>query len=154
MAWSRRFGVGAYKRKNCSTGDPVTERQPCVLRTRQAADPGQPIPDFPDPQTQEEFEALAGFPYRDLGVDLNRNYGEQWGGPGTEHTRLGTFPVGGSSGLTYHGPGPFSEPEMQAFREWSRDRNLSMLVGNHTYTGLILRPPGTSVEGPPRTSCA
>ena len=43
------FGIGAYKRKNCSTGDPVTERQPCVLRTRQAADPGQPIRRFPDP---------------------------------------------------------------------------------------------------------
>ena len=141
------FGVGAYKRKNCSTGDPATERQPCILRTRQAADPGQPIPDFPDPETQEEFEDLAGFPYRDLGVDLNRNYGEQWGGPGTDHTRLGTFPDGGSTGLTFHGPGPFSEPEVQAFREWSRDRNLSMLVGNHTFTGLILRPPATSVAG-------
>jgi hypothetical protein len=140
------LGIGAYKRKNCSTGDETTERQPCVLRTRPAAGPGEPIPPLPEPDP--DFENYADYPYRDLGVDLNRNYGEQWGGPGTEHTRLGTFPAEFSPGLTYHGPGRFSEPEVQAFREWSRDRNMAVMIGNHTYTGLILRPPGTSTDGP------
>ncbi len=139
--FEQALGIGAYKRKNCSTGDPVTERQPCVLRTRPAAGPGEPIPPF----------GAAQLIYRDLGVDLNRNYGEQWGGPGTEHERDGTWPENpnvGSFGITYHGPGPFSEPEVQAFREFSRDRNMAMMIGNHTYTGLILRPPGTSTDGP------
>jgi hypothetical protein len=137
--YEQALGIGAYKRKNCSTGDPVTERQPCILRTRPAP-VGSPIPPFDGTQ-------LA---FRDLGVDLNRNYGEQWGGPGTEHERDGTFPEdpeSGSFGITYHGPGAFSEPEVQGFREFTRGRNMSMMIGNHTYTGLILRPPGTSVSG-------
>jgi hypothetical protein len=137
--FEQALGIGAYKRKNCSTGDPVTERQPCILRTRPAAGPGEEIPPF----------SGAQLVYRDLGVDLNRNYGEQWGGPGTEHTRTGTFPPDASGfGITFHGPSAFSEPEVQAVREWSRTRNISVLIGNHTYSGLILRPPGTSVDGP------
>ena len=139
--FEQAFAIGAYKRKNCSTGDPVTERLPCILRTRQAAGPGEPIPPFGE-------DALA---YRDLGVDLNRNYGEQWGGPGTEHFRLGTWdeaPEDFFFGTTYHGPGPFSEPEVEAVRQFTRGLNVSMLIGNHTYTGLILRPPGTSEDGP------
>jgi hypothetical protein len=137
--FEQALGIGAYKRKNCSTGDPVTESQPCILRTRPAG--GQdPIPPFDEAQIA----------YRDLGVDLNRNYGEQWGGPGTEHERDGTWPENpnvASFGITYHGPGGFSEPEVQAVREFTRDRNLTMLVGNHTFTGLILRPPATATYG-------
>ena len=47
-------------------------------------------------------------------MDLNRNYGAFWGGPGTS---------GATDDLTNAGPGPFSEPETEAFRRWSRDRN-------------------------------
>ena len=137
--FEQALGIAAYKRKNCSTGNPVTERQPCVLRTR-TAPPGSPQPPF----------SAADLAFRDLGVDLNRNYGEQWGGPGTEHERDGTWPENpnvGSFGITYHGPGGFSEPEVEAVREFTRDRNLTMLIGNHTFTGLILRPPGTATYG-------
>ena len=42
------------------------------------------------------------------GVDLNRNYGALWGGPGAS-----AFPVDD----IYRGPAPFSEPETQNIRE-------------------------------------
>ena len=75
----------------------------------------------------------------DNGVDNNRNYGEKWGGPGTSSAQ---------NDLTYHGEGPFSEPETQAVREFLLKLQPTVLITNHTFTGLILRPPGTSEDGP------
>ena len=75
---------------------------------------------------------------QDNGVDPNRNYGEKWGGPGTSSTQ---------SSLVYHGTGPFSEPETQAVREWLLGLHPTVLITNHTFTGLMLRPPGTSDDG-------
>ena len=77
-------------------------------------------------------------------MDLNRNYGVLWGGPGTSSD---------IDDLTFHGTGPFSEPETEAFRRFMRDIQPAVAIGNHTFTGLILRPPGTadqSVEDEPR----
>jgi hypothetical protein len=113
------FGEGAYKRKTCSDwGNKANEAIPCIARTYDAT-------------TQ------TGFP--DRGVDPNRNYGVEWGGPGTEND---------VPDLTYHGPGPWSEPETDGFRRWLRDHQPAVLITNHTFSGLILRPPGTLDQAP------
>jgi hypothetical protein len=75
----------------------------------------------------------------DDGVDINRNYGVEWGGPGSASSQ---------TDQTNHGPGPFSEPETEAVRRWTRDLQPSVLITNHTFSGLILRPPGTNRSGP------
>jgi hypothetical protein len=121
---SQGSGSGAYKRKTCYDPDPARQALPCILRTSYHA--------TPDPA-----DTPADFP--DRGVDPNRNYGVEWGGPGTSSN---------VQSLIYHGPRPFSEPETEAFRRWLRDRNPTVLITNHTFTGLILRPPGTSDFGP------
>ncbi len=74
------------------------------------------------------------------GVDPNRNYGTQWGGAGASPTPQSDV---------YRGPGPFSEPEVQNIRELVGSRQVSMLITNHTYGNLILRPPGTFAMGLP-----
>lgn len=75
----------------------------------------------------------------DTGVDTNRNYGQEWGGAGTSSD---------PTSLTYRGEGPFSEPENQAIREFMLGIQSTLLITNHTFTGLILRPPGVARDGP------
>ena len=85
------------------------------------------------------------------GVDLNRNYGAFWGGPGS-----GSDPVG----ETYRGPhcpgdnpvkaagcGPFSEPETEDIRRLIASRHVTTLITNHTYASLVLRAPGLKSQG-------
>ncbi|MGH2762575.1 MAG: M14 family metallopeptidase [Thermoleophilaceae bacterium] len=72
------------------------------------------------------------------GVDPNRNYGAFWGGPGSSSNPLTQ---------TYHGPGPFSEPETQNVRELVSSRHVTTLITNHTFSNLVLRPPGLSEQG-------
>ncbi len=72
-----------------------------------------------------------------IGVDLNRNYGGLWGGPGAAST-----PESG----TYRGPAPFSEPETQAIRELISTRQVTTLITNHTRGRLLLRPNGVSPQ--------
>ena len=67
------------------------------------------------------------------GTDLNRNYAGFWGGPGAS-------PIWSSD--TYRGPRPFSEPETQNVRELVSERQVTTLISNHTYSNLVLRPPG------------
>lgn len=76
---------------------------------------------------------------RDRGVDTNRNYGASWGGPGASNTE---------TSLTYHGPAPFSEPETEAMRQFLRNLQPNVLITNHTFSGLLLRPPGVNTFGP------
>ena len=45
---------------------------------------------------------------------------------------------------TYHGPAPFSEPETQRVPRLRRELQPTVLITNHTFTGLMLRPPGTA----------
>jgi len=98
----------AYKRKNCRYVDGQTQPAgTCALP--------------PSP---------GGF---GLGVDLNRNYGALWGGPGTSDNPAD--PV-------YRGPAPFSEPETQAIRNLISTRQVTTVVTNHTFSNLILRPVG------------
>jgi hypothetical protein len=75
-----------------------------------------------------------------IGVDPNRNYGAFWGGPGAS---------GDPSNETYYGPGPFSEPETQDIRELVSERQVTVLITNHTFSDLVLRAPGLASEPPP-----
>lgn len=69
------------------------------------------------------------------GVDLNRNFGYQWG-----------YNNSGSSGTpsseTYRGTAPFSEPETQAIRDLCNTKNFKTALNYHTYSNLLLYPWG------------
>ncbi|GAB4282112.1 MAG: hypothetical protein Kow0029_27520 [Candidatus Rifleibacteriota bacterium] len=67
------------------------------------------------------------------GVDPNRNYGYQWGNVGASN-----YP--GSD--TYHGTGPFSEPETCAIRDLAIREKFQASISFHTYSELILYPFG------------
>ncbi len=71
------------------------------------------------------------------GVDLNRNYGYEWG-----------FDDNGSSpnprSQTYRGPAPFSEPETQAIREYVNSREFVIALNNHSFGNLLIYPYGYS----------
>ena len=73
------------------------------------------------------------------GVDVNRNYGDLWGGPGTSSA---------PSSEVYRGTAPFSEPEAQNIRELLSSRQVVTLITNHTFGNEILRQPGMFSDGP------
>jgi hypothetical protein len=102
----------AYKRKNCR---------------------------YVDGQTQPEGTcvALPSPGGLGVGIDLNRNYGALWGGPGAS---------GDPTSAIYRGPEPFSEPETQAIRELISRRQVTTLITNHTFSNLILRPVGVQPD--------
>ncbi len=74
------------------------------------------------------------------GVDPNRNYGGLWGGPGAGESIIDE---------DYRGPGPFSEPETKNIRDLVSKRHVTTLITNHTFSDLILRPPGVQSLGEP-----
>jgi hypothetical protein len=79
------------------------------------------------------------------GVDLNRNYGYQWG------LDSGSSPNTWDD--TYRGPSAFSEPETQAIRDFVQSRsNLKTLVSYHSYSQLFLRPWSYTNDDPPGES--
>jgi carboxypeptidase T len=69
------------------------------------------------------------------GVDLNRNFGYQWG-----YDNVGSSPTPSSE--TYRGPSAFSEPESQAIRNLATLRSYKTYFNMHTYGGYILYPWG------------
>lgn len=72
------------------------------------------------------------------GTDLNRNYPGFWGGGGAGTTW---------SSDTYRGDGPGSEPESDAVRRLISERSVTVMVSNHTYANLVLRPPAIASTG-------
>lgn len=70
----------------------------------------------------------------DVGVDLNRNYGYQWGHAEKEDEE--------PCSEVYKGPYPFSEPETRNIRRLvKRERNhLSLVLNFHTYGNLWVQP--------------
>jgi carboxypeptidase T len=69
-----------------------------------------------------------------FGVDLNRNYGYEWGTGGSDTD---------TDSDVYMGPQPFSEPETQAIRNFvSAQKNTRVLLTFHTFSELILYPWG------------
>lgn len=71
------------------------------------------------------------------GVDLNRNFGYQWG-----YDNTGSSPTPSSE--TYRGPSAFSEPETQAVRDFILLAQPSIGFNCHTYSGVFLNPYGYS----------
>lgn len=77
-----------------------------------------------------------------FGVDLNRNYGYQWG------LNSGSSPNTWDD--TYRGTGPFSEPETAAIRDFLQARtNLKTILTYHSYSELFLRPWSYTTADPP-----
>ncbi|MBI5107020.1 MAG: hypothetical protein HZB46_18900 [Solirubrobacterales bacterium] len=72
------------------------------------------------------------------GVDPNRNYGQFWGGPGSSPD---------PTSQSYHGPGPWSEPETQAVHQFSATHNITNIITLHNVAALVLRPPGAHDQG-------
>jgi Zinc carboxypeptidase len=93
-----------------------------------------PDPEHPGPC---ENNPTAG---RLLGVDLNRNYGGFWGGPGASPNSLSDI---------FRGTIPFSEPETENIRKLHSERMVTNLITNHTFSNLVLRPPGVVDTGFP-----
>ncbi len=99
----------AYMRKNCRVVD------------------GQ---DTPDGTCAAVLASPGGY---GAGVDLNRNYGGFWGGPGASDV---------FADPTYRGAAAFSEPEIQNVRDLVSSRQVTTLISNHTFSNLVLRPNG------------
>jgi hypothetical protein len=82
-----------------------------------------------------------------FGVDPNRNYGGFWGGPGAATGEEAPF---FDTAADYRGPAPFSEPETRNIRDLVSKRQVVTLITNHTFSNLVLRPPGLQAQGKPR----
>ena len=70
-----------------------------------------------------------------FGVDLNRNYGYQWG-----FDNEGSSPNGNEE--TYRGTSAFSEPETQAEKAFIESRNFVITLSYHSFSDLFLYPWG------------
>lgn len=73
--------------------------------------------------------------FSSFGVDLNRNWGYEWGGAGTS---------GDTNSDIYRGPSAFSEPETRSLRDLalSMGDDLAAHIDYHSYSQLILWPFG------------
>jgi carboxypeptidase T len=67
------------------------------------------------------------------GVDLNRNYGWEWGGASTSSD---------PSNILYCGPNGFSEPELIAVKNFLDQHHFVAGIGYHSYSELVLYPYG------------
>jgi len=72
-----------------------------------------------------------------MGVDLNRNYGYEWG---FDNIGSSTNPVS----ETYRGTEGFSEPETQAVRDFSIKHDFKITLNYHTFGNLLIYPWGFS----------
>lgn len=73
------------------------------------------------------------------GVDLNRNYGFNWGLDNT-----GSSP--NPSSAVYRGTGPFSEPETKAVRDLFLQKKFQAMITFHSYSQIILYPWGYTTQ--------
>ncbi len=70
-----------------------------------------------------------------FGVDLNRNYGYNWG-----FDDDGSSPF--TSDETYRGTSAFSEPETQLLRDFVNAHQFKLAFNYHTYSNLLIYPWG------------
>lgn len=76
------------------------------------------------------------------GVDLNRNYGYQWG-----YDNEGSSP--NPSSEVYRGPSAFSEPETQAMSSFISANNFVLALNYHSHGNYLVHPWGhTSTRNP------
>ena len=66
-----------------------------------------------------------------FGIDVNRNYGYQWG-----YDDTGSSPV--PSDDIYRGTAPFSEPETRMMKYFCQDHNFKIALNYHSYSNLFL----------------
>lgn len=66
------------------------------------------------------------------GVDLNRNYGYQWG--------LASGSSGSQSSDTYRGPSAFSEPESQLIKSFAIQKKFITSIHHHSYAKILFYP--------------
>jgi hypothetical protein len=95
---------------------------------------------FPDDSEGGNCDAAFAAGLAATGVDPNRNYGGLWGGPGASELFVDE---------DYRGPGPFSEPETRNVQSLVSSRHVTTLITNHTFSDLVLRPPGLQSLGDP-----
>jgi len=69
------------------------------------------------------------------GVDLNRNFGYQWG-----YDDIGSSPNSGDD--TYRGTTGFSEPETQVIKWFCEHHTFRIVMDNHCYGNYLLHPWG------------
>ena len=74
-----------------------------------------------------------------FGVDLNRNYGWNWG-----LDDVGSSPNTNSD--VYRGTAPFSEPETQALRDFCIAHSFRAVLNYHTYHNLLIHPWGAEAN--------
>ncbi len=80
---------------------------------------------------------------RNPGVDLNRNYPFEWGGPATRHNS------DDPSSNFFHGPAPGSEPEVQALMALAwQERFVAMISFHSAATRLIVPYTIAGVQNP------
>ncbi|PZS14539.1 MAG: carboxypeptidase, partial [Pseudonocardiales bacterium] len=85
---------------------------------------------------------------REIGTDLNRNWGDEWGCCDGSSSNPASD--------TYHGPAPFSAPETGQLRDWVNSRviggaqQITAHIDFHSFSELVLWPYGftTSDTGP------
>lgn len=70
-----------------------------------------------------------------FGVDLNRNYGFEWG-----FDNSGSSPDPNSQ--VFRGDAPFSEPETQAAKAFCEQHNFQIVLNYHTFGNLLIHPWG------------
>ena len=80
--------------------------------------------------------------YGSYGVDLNRNYGYNWG-----LDDMGSSPNPFSN--VYRGTSAFSEPETQAVRSLFIQKNIQAVISYHSFSQVILYPWGFTEEPAP-----
>ncbi len=69
------------------------------------------------------------------GIDLNRNYGYQWG-----YDDIGSSP--NVNDETYRGTGAFSEAETQLMKSFAENHSFKLCIDYHTYSNVLLYPWG------------
>ncbi len=77
----------------------------------------------------------GGFNTNYDGVDLNRNFGYNWG-----YDNVGSSPYPDDE--TYRGSAAFSEPETQILRDFCYEHSFLLAHNHHTYSNLIIIPWG------------
>ncbi|MFQ5769736.1 MAG: M14 family metallopeptidase [bacterium] len=75
-----------------------------------------------------------------FGVDLNRNYSFQWGGPGSS---------GDTFSEIYRGTAPFSEPESKVIRDFTNQHSFVAMLTYHSFSQLVLYPWGHTNDPAP-----
>jgi hypothetical protein len=76
------------------------------------------------------------------GVDLNRNYGYQWG-----FSDIGSSPDPSSN--EYRGSEPFSEPETRTVRDFCENHQIKLCFNYHTFGNVLIYPWGYNDQQTP-----